>query len=67
MKKAMVGPEFGILWQQHRLMDQDFVDELALLAKETHKLQEITTNLEVRGAKVWLCNSSEKTKSISLN
>ena len=66
MKKVMVGPEFGTLWQQHHLMDLDFAGNLALLAKETCQLQEMTTNLGVCGGKDGLRISSEKTKSMSI-
>ena len=63
----MVGPEFSIPWQQHRLMDLDFAANLALLADETVQLQAMTTNLEVCCAKIGLHISSEKNKSLSIN
>ena len=50
--------------EQSRLTDLVFVDDISLLAENRDVLQELTTNLKVKGRKVCLRISGEKTKTM---
>lgn len=65
MRKALTGPNMGINWDGHsRLTDLDFADDIALLAEDGHRLQELTSDLHREAMKVGLRISAEKSKVI---
>ena len=66
MKKANENPTFGIPWQEQRLTDLDFADDLALLADSNNTLQEMTNDLDRYGKMIGLRISSEKTKTMTI-
>jgi len=67
MHRTMDKPEYGIIWQnQNRLTDQDFADDIAILAEEENVCQEMTTKLEEQSAQVGLNISREKTKVMGI-
>jgi len=50
----MKGKDFGISWDNRRLADLDFVDDLALLDHTHGVLQDMTNRLHGLGKKVGL-------------
>ena len=63
IRKTMCRAEFGIPWStDKRLTDLDFADDIALLAKSSSVLQDMTSSLEENASTVRLKISSQKTK-----
>ncbi|XP_071479245.1 uncharacterized protein, partial [Diadema antillarum] len=67
MRKAMNKATFGVKWNDNRLTDLDFADDLALLGDTAQSLQEMTESLTETAAKVGLRVGSEKTKVMSIH
>ena len=61
MTKAMSPSHFGIIWQETKLTDLDFADDLALLTK-CEQMQLMTNSLKNLSKKVGLRISVDKTK-----
>ena len=53
-------------YQQQRLSDLDFVDEIALIDESEQRLQLATSKVEEKGRKVGLTINSKKTKVIDV-
>ena len=66
LRKATEGLDFGIMWEQKKLADLDFADDLALLCHTQQALQDMTNRLHLFGKKVWLRISGEKTKAMTV-
>ena len=62
MKKTVGDRSFGIWWNEDRLTDLDFADDIALLSDTYTGLQKMTSDLGEHGEKVGLRISCEKTK-----
>uniref|UniRef100_A0A915KPL7 Reverse transcriptase domain-containing protein n=1 Tax=Romanomermis culicivorax TaxID=13658 RepID=A0A915KPL7_ROMCU len=63
MQKATDRDGLGILWQEpNRLMDLDFVDDIALLGARKKSTEDMTTSLEREAANIGLWISGNKTK-----
>ena len=62
MTKAMSPSHFGIIWQETKLTDLDFVDDLALLTNDFEQMQLMTDSLKNLSKKVGLRISVDKTK-----
>ena len=62
LTKSMDNPEFGISWNDSKLTDLDFADDLALISNNTTCMQQMTDALKVTSGKVGLRISKEKTK-----
>ena len=62
MTKAMSPSHFGIIWQETKLIDLDFADDLALLTNEHEQMQLMTDSLNNLNQKVGLRVSVDKTK-----
>ena len=58
----MSSSHFGIIWQETKLADLDFVDDLAILTNECEQLQEMTDSLKNLSKKFGLRISVDKTK-----
>ncbi|XP_072167451.1 uncharacterized protein [Diadema setosum] len=67
MRKVMNKATFGVKWNDNRLTDLDFADDLALLGDTAQSLQKMTDSLTETAAKVGLRVSSEKTKVMSIH
>ncbi|PIO73736.1 hypothetical protein TELCIR_04285 [Teladorsagia circumcincta] len=53
-------------YNEERLADLDFADDIALLAQDEEKLQEATTNLNSEATMIGLRISVEKSKVMSI-
>lgn len=53
-------------YQQRRLSDLDFADDIALIDETEERLQYATSKVEEQGTKVGLCVNSKKTKIMSV-
>ena len=62
IKNCLKNPNYGIPWGNRNLTDLDCADDLALLAKDACKMQDMTNNLKIFAEKVGLRISSSKTK-----
>ncbi|PIO57165.1 hypothetical protein TELCIR_21431, partial [Teladorsagia circumcincta] len=68
MRRAMRQTETGLSWyDEERLADLDFADDIALLASRSEgKLQEATTNRNSEATMIGLLISAEKSKVMSI-
>ncbi|PIO54416.1 hypothetical protein TELCIR_24222 [Teladorsagia circumcincta] len=67
MRRAMRQTETGLSWyNEERLADLDFADDIALLAQDEAKLQDATTNLNSEATMIGLRISAEKSKVMSI-
>ena len=64
MKKTVGDRSLGIQWNEDRLTDLDFADDIALLSDTHNGLQKMTSDLGGHGEKVGLRISCEKTKAM---
>ena len=54
MKRTMDENTFGIGWEQGRLKDLDFADDIALMSETHEAMQRMTTRLQELGERVGL-------------
>ena len=64
MKKTVGDRSFGIWWDEDRLTDLDFADDIALLSDTYNGLQKMTSDLREHGEKVGLRISCGRTKAM---
>ncbi|VDO19666.1 unnamed protein product [Heligmosomoides polygyrus] len=62
MRRTTAEVQEGIPWFRGRLMDLDFVDDIAVFAEENDKLQRITERLSQEAGNIGLRISPEKSK-----
>ncbi|XP_013777718.1 uncharacterized protein LOC106462351 [Limulus polyphemus] len=56
----------GIMWGDGTLTDLDFADDIALIGKDRHNIQDMTRNLQEIGKKVGLRINATKTKTMTV-
>ena len=64
VRKSMSNPQYGISWSPGRLTDLDFADDIVMLSDSHAIMQHMTDDLNTNAAKVGLCISCEKTKTM---
>ena len=62
LTKVTSPSDFGIIWQDTKLTDLNFVDDLALLTNKCEQMQLMTDSLKNLSKKVGLRTSVDKTK-----
>ena len=62
LTKVMSPSDFGIIWQETKLTDLNFVDDLTLLTHKCEQMQLMTDSLKNLSKKVGLRTSVDKTK-----
>ena len=62
LTKVMSPSDFGIIWQDMKLTDLNFVDDLTLLTHKCEQMQLMTDSLKNLSKKVGLRTSVDKTK-----
>ena len=67
LKTCLNKAEFGIAWNETRLTDLDFADDIVLFAEKRDVLQRMTNDVQASAEKIGLQLNSDKTKAMVIN